>query len=156
MRGYEKWKLDAGKSPVDVNANRLEKRESRSIEMCYSIGACARLGRERVLTGTTRREHSPLEESSRAPETARYIGNTVEKCVAHPAKHEKTPRQTIREICGKIPTRSDNGEGRSKQEVERKEKVFHQEIKRDPYFSSRNVPHIREILEKEGKIFSLS
>lgn len=122
MRGYEKWKLDAGKSPVDVNANRLEKRESRSIEMCYSIGACARLGRERVLTGTTRREHSPLEESSRAPETARYIGNTVEKCVAHPAKHEKTPRQTIREICGKIPTRSDNGEGRSEQKVEGRKK----------------------------------
>lgn len=49
---------------------------------------------------------------------ARYIGNTVEKCVAHPARHEETPRQTIREICGKIPTRSDSGEGRSEQRME--------------------------------------
>lgn len=59
VRGYEKWKLDAGKSPVDVNANRLRKGGWKSIEMCYSIGAHARLGRERVLTGTTRRAFSP-------------------------------------------------------------------------------------------------
>jgi len=100
-------------------------------------------------------EYSPLEESSCARDTARYIGNTVEKCVAHPAVHEKTPRQTIREICGKIPTRSNNSEGRSKQKVEGKS-ISPKDKKRSIYFSSRNVPHIWKILEREGKIFSLS
>lgn len=72
VRGYEKWKLDAGKSPVDVNANRLRKGGWRSIEMCYSIGARARLGRERVLTGTTRRVFSPRRVIARAGDSAVY------------------------------------------------------------------------------------
>jgi len=58
------------------------------------------------------------------------------------SKPEKMPRQTIREIYGKITIRSDIGEGRSKRKVEEGKKVFHQEIKRDPYFRSRNVSHI--------------
>lgn len=33
VRGYEKWKLDAGKSPVDVNANRLRKGD-RDLSRC--------------------------------------------------------------------------------------------------------------------------
>lgn len=101
------------------------------------------------------RNYSPSilpSKSHRAPETARYIGNTVEKCVVHPAKHEKTPRQTIREICGKIPTRSDNVE-RSKQRGWKEGKSILPKDKRNPYFSSSNVPHIRKILERDGGIF---
>lgn len=71
VREYEKWKLGAGKSP-DVNANgsgvgdrdlsrERERRGGgeRGEETRCSIGARARLGRERALTGTTRRAFSP-------------------------------------------------------------------------------------------------
>lgn len=80
------------------------------------------------------RNYSPSilsSRSHRAPETARYIGNTVEKCVAHPARREKTPRQTICEICGKISTRSDNSEKGGEREREKETEMKEKERERE-------------------------
>lgn len=92
VRGYEKWKFDPRKSPIDINANGPGERDDRAWSRCAIRST--QFERERLLT-TTRRA-SFLFQSPRRRVTLEI-----------PLKNALHMRMfAIREICGKLPVPS--------------------------------------------------
>lgn len=119
--------------------------------MCHSVGARARLGRERVLTGTTRRVLFSLRRVIARPRRRGILGILLRNA----SRIQRSTRKRRDKLSAKFAEKYLHVRITVREDPKQVGKVFHQEIKRDPYLRSRNVPHIRKILEKEKEKYFL-
>lgn len=144
------WKMETRRWKIAVNASGSGRRRSGSIggarekqtererDTPFDRRACPPEAGTR-----TNRNYSPSilsSRSHRAPETTRCIGNTVEKCVAHPAGENAAAnylRNLRKNICAFEQRRGREGEGtREDRRSWRKRRGFCAiKIKRDPFSS---------------------